>query len=176
MGAFPTGVLPTGYLPTGYLPIGILPIGACSATGCGRGRSAALATAMKPNVATPATRYFNIVISEVDRLSLSIIPSDGYGAINAVPRLTLERSFLCRMWQKRHGMIALCAGPGKTDAVSPAQSSLGIMRPVRAIYSRYSSPNVSSIICSSLATRPKNNVPNPIRPAKPATKFGKSNA
>ena len=37
-------------------------------------------------------------------------------------------------------------------------------------------PNVSNIIRSSLAMRPKNKVPKPTRPEKPATQFGSSNA
>src|SRR5262249_60682137 len=52
----------------------------------------------------------------------------------------------------------------------------GTIRLVRRIYSRYSSPNRSSIIRSSRPTRQKNSVPNPTRPENPAIQLGSSRA
>jgi hypothetical protein len=83
----------------------------------------------------------------------------------------------CQRSLSRSMLASGCrAGDHETDLGRAVQNTQGITRPVRAIYSRYPSPKVSSIICSSLAIRPKNNVPKPIRPAQPAIQFGNSNA
>ncbi len=119
------------------------------------------------------------MISKMGSVNMNRLPSNGDGVINALAKLVLARSFPCRVWQKRHGAVALRVYPDVSSAraaCKPVQKSRGKRRPVRAIYWRYSSTKVSTIICSSLAIRPKNKVPNPIRPAKPATQLGSSNA
>jgi len=59
---------------------------------------------------------------------------------------------------------------------SMVQKVRGKMRPVRLMYARQLSPKVSSIIRCSLEMRPKNKIPKPTMPEKPATEFASSYA
>jgi hypothetical protein len=129
-----TGALPTGYLPTGVLPTGNLPTGPVCTTGCGRGRSAAMAVPIKAKDAVPMHEFQHrsLLLPNLPQVD----PNDRYEAISRAQTSDRTVSFLTYVAETARSFEPTASTSGisrtrRADAMSALRVERRRQRPTR---------------------------------------------